>query len=100
MGVLHGGERKMRPACCCLACSLAAAAAELATSPTLIMVPVVVHFRRLDGVRCAMNKDKLARLQAQVRTGGKGSVRRKKKAVHKTTTTGECSPAPGRSRVS
>ena len=35
-----------------------------------------------------MNKDKLARLQAQVRTGGKGSVRRKKKAVHKTTTTG------------
>jgi len=64
------------------------------------MVPVVVHFRRLDGVRCAMNKDKLARLQAQVRTGGKGSVRRKKKAVHKTTTTGECSPAPGRSRAS
>ena len=47
-----------------------------------------------------MNKDKLARLQAQVRTGGKGSVRRKKKAVHKTTTTGECSTAPGRSRVS
>ncbi len=35
-----------------------------------------------------MNKDKLARLQAQVRTGGKGTVRRKKKAVHKTTTTG------------
>ena len=68
--------------------------------PTLTMVPVVVHFRRLDGVRCAMNKDKLARLQAQVRTGGKGSVRRKKKAVHKTTTTGECSTAPGRSRVS
>ena len=68
--------------------------------PTLIMVPVVVHFRRLDGVRRAMNKDKLARLQAQVRTGGKGSVRRKKKAVHKTTTTGECSPAPGRSRAS
>ena len=26
-------------------------------------------------------------LQASVRTGGKGSVRRKKKAVHKTTTT-------------
>merc|ERR1739847_23184 len=30
---------------------------------------------------------KLARLQASVRTGGKGSVRRKKKVVHKTTTT-------------
>merc|ERR1719182_1250412 len=29
----------------------------------------------------------LARLQASVRTGGKGTVRRKKKVVHKTTTT-------------
>jgi hypothetical protein len=42
-----------------------------------------------------MNKDKLARLQAQVRTGGKGSVRRKKKAVHKTTTTGALSRIAG-----
>ena len=31
-----------------------------------------------------MNPAKLAKLQAQVRTGGKGSVRRKKKAVHRT----------------
>jgi nascent polypeptide-associated complex subunit beta len=31
-----------------------------------------------------MNAEKLAKLAAQVRTGGKGSVRRKKKAVHKT----------------
>jgi hypothetical protein len=34
-----------------------------------------------------MNPEKLAKMAAQVRTGGKGSVRRKKKAVHKTTTT-------------
>eukprot|EP00741_Cyanophora_paradoxa_P020014 tig00021181_g19316.t1 len=37
-----------------------------------------------------MNPEKLAKLQAlaqSVRTGGKGTVRRKKKAVHKTTTT-------------
>lgn len=34
-----------------------------------------------------MNAAKLNRLAQQVRTGGKGSVRRKKKAVHKTTTT-------------
>ncbi len=34
-----------------------------------------------------MNTAKLNRLAEQVRTGGKGSVRRKKKAVHKTTTT-------------
>merc|ERR1711912_212797 len=35
----------------------------------------------------AMNPEELAKMAAQVRTGGKGSVRRKKKAIHKTTTT-------------
>eukprot|EP00306_Pavlova_sp_CCMP459_P010882 CAMPEP_0185182320 /NCGR_PEP_ID=MMETSP1140-20130426/1265_1 /TAXON_ID=298111 /ORGANISM="Pavlova sp., Strain CCMP459" /LENGTH=153 /DNA_ID=CAMNT_0027748263 /DNA_START=93 /DNA_END=554 /DNA_ORIENTATION=+ len=34
-----------------------------------------------------MNPEKLAKMAAAVRTGGKGSVRRKKKAIHKTTTT-------------
>ena len=34
-----------------------------------------------------MNPEKLAKMAEQVRTGGKGSVRRKKKAIHKTTTT-------------
>ena len=34
-----------------------------------------------------MNPEKLAKMAAQVRTGGKGSVRRKKKAQHKTTGT-------------
>ncbi|KAI3804123.1 hypothetical protein L1987_32294 [Smallanthus sonchifolius] len=34
-----------------------------------------------------MNVDKLMKMAGAVRTGGKGSVRRKKKAVHKTTTT-------------
>jgi len=34
-----------------------------------------------------MNAEKLKLLQAQVRTGGKGSVRRKKKVVHRTATT-------------
>jgi len=33
-----------------------------------------------------MNQEKLAKLQAQVRIGGKGSARRKKKVVHKTAT--------------
>uniref|UniRef100_A0A8C4ZRB6 Transcription factor BTF3 n=1 Tax=Gadus morhua TaxID=8049 RepID=A0A8C4ZRB6_GADMO len=31
-----------------------------------------------------MNQEKLAKLQAQVRIGGKGSARRKKKVVHRT----------------
>lgn len=34
-----------------------------------------------------VDPEKLAKLAASVRTGGKGSVRRKKKAVHKTATT-------------
>jgi len=34
--------------------------------------------------RMPVDQEKLAKLQASVRTGGKGSVRRKKKAVHKT----------------
>merc|ERR1712193_566684 len=34
-----------------------------------------------------MNVEKLKQLQAQVRIGGKGTVRRKKKVVHRTATT-------------
>jgi len=32
-------------------------------------------------------KEKLAKLQAQVRIGGKGTARRKKKVVHRSATT-------------
>ncbi|KAH7424094.1 hypothetical protein KP509_12G089700 [Ceratopteris richardii] len=34
-----------------------------------------------------MNREKLMKMASAVRTGGKGTVRRKKKTVHKTTTT-------------
>ncbi|CAA0829222.1 basic transcription factor 3 [Striga hermonthica] len=34
-----------------------------------------------------MNVEKLQKMAGSVRTGGKGTMRRKKKAVHKTTTT-------------
>ncbi|XP_054719074.1 transcription factor BTF3 homolog 4-like [Uloborus diversus] len=34
-----------------------------------------------------MNQEKLNKLQAQVRIGGKGTARRKKKVVHRTATT-------------
>ncbi|KAK4253796.1 hypothetical protein QN277_010426 [Acacia crassicarpa] len=34
-----------------------------------------------------MNREKLIKMAGSVRTGGKGTMRRKKKAVHKTTTT-------------
>nr|NP_001028175.1 basic transcription factor 3 [Ciona intestinalis]BAE06336.1 basic transcription factor 3 [Ciona intestinalis] len=34
-----------------------------------------------------MNKDKLSKLQDQVRIGGKGSARRKRKVVHRTAST-------------
>ncbi|EAY88231.1 hypothetical protein OsI_09683 [Oryza sativa Indica Group] len=39
------------------------------------------------GFHPSMNVDKLKKMAGAVRTGGKGSMRRKKKAVHKTTTT-------------
>ncbi|ELW72624.1 Ecotropic viral integration site 5 protein like protein, partial [Tupaia chinensis] len=36
--------------------------------------------------RTIMNQEKLSKLQAQVRIGGKGTARRKKKVVHRTAT--------------
>merc|ERR1712071_118022 len=39
------------------------------------------------GTGYIMNQEKLAKLQAQVRIGGKGTARRKKKVVHRTATT-------------
>merc|ERR1712156_9659 len=44
------------------------------------------HFRVLTH-RYNMNVEKLKQLQAQVRIGGKGTARRKKKVVHRTATT-------------
>ena len=40
----------------------------------------------------SMNAEKLKMLQAQVRTGGKGTVRRKKKVVHRTATSHQLGP--------
>ncbi|KAF5923170.1 hypothetical protein HPG69_012259 [Diceros bicornis minor] len=42
-----------------------------------------VHQKRFTN---SMNQEKLAKLQAQVRIGGKGTARRKKKVVHRTAT--------------
>jgi len=43
------------------------------------------HLHSLNTV--TMNQEKLQQLQAQVRIGGKGTARRKKKVVHRTATT-------------
>ncbi|KAD3336256.1 hypothetical protein E3N88_31775 [Mikania micrantha] len=48
----------------------------------LISLPASVH-----PIDAKMNVEKLMKMAGAVRTGGKGSMRRKKKAVHKTTTT-------------
>merc|ERR1712032_210029 len=48
------------------------------------------HFRQFQTLNKRfnfMNREKLIKMASAVRTGGKGSMRRKKKAVHKTTTT-------------
>uniref|UniRef100_A0A3P9P0V5 Transcription factor BTF3 n=1 Tax=Poecilia reticulata TaxID=8081 RepID=A0A3P9P0V5_POERE len=44
---------------------------------------VFTHFQMKESI---MNQEKLAKLQEQVRIGGKGSARRKKKVVHRTAT--------------
>merc|ERR1711915_560568 len=44
---------------------------------------VITHSQMKESI---MNQEKLAKLQAQVRIGGKGSARRKKKVMHKTAT--------------
>lgn len=46
-----------------------------------------------------MNPEKLRRMQEQVRTGGKGSVRRKRKAPIKTTVRRRRVPVPARARL-
>uniref|UniRef100_A0A5F8GSR2 Transcription factor BTF3 n=1 Tax=Monodelphis domestica TaxID=13616 RepID=A0A5F8GSR2_MONDO len=48
-------------------------ARDLKQSPSFLELP-------------SMNQEKLAKLQAQVRIGGKGTARRKKKVVHRTAT--------------
>ncbi|CAG5924721.1 unnamed protein product [Menidia menidia] len=48
------------------------------------VIRVFAHSQMKESI---MNQEKLAKLQAQVRIGGKGSARRKKKVVHRTATT-------------
>ena len=43
-------------------------------------------FLRMQGQQKGMNQAKLTRLQQNVRIGGKGTARRKRKTVHKTAT--------------
>ncbi|KAJ0808100.1 putative nascent polypeptide-associated complex NAC domain, NAC A/B domain superfamily [Helianthus annuus] len=52
-----------------------------------VCLDAMLSSRLLPSVRCFMNVEKLQKMAGAVRTGGKGSVRRKKKAVHKTTST-------------
>ncbi|KAA8534644.1 hypothetical protein F0562_032097 [Nyssa sinensis] len=58
------------------------------TGATALLVPFAstVQFSSTPEL-AEMNVEKLMKMAGAVRTGGKGSMRRKKKAVHKTTTT-------------
>uniref|UniRef100_A0A2K5F852 Transcription factor BTF3 n=1 Tax=Aotus nancymaae TaxID=37293 RepID=A0A2K5F852_AOTNA len=61
------------------------------TSPAPLVRPPHVCAPNLswstrDPLKTIMNQEKLAKLQAQVHTGGKGTARRKKKVVHRTAT--------------
>ena len=57
----------------------------LSFSPSLLLIHTVWWLTSCN----RMNAEKLARLAEQVRTGGPGSVRRKRKAVHKNVTVDE-----------
>ncbi|KAI3525974.1 hypothetical protein L1887_05113 [Cichorium endivia] len=51
------------------------------------VIEEIKHGNKNSSIDDKMNVEKLQKMAGAVRTGGKGSVRRKKKAVHKTTTT-------------
>ncbi|XP_024397053.1 basic transcription factor 3 [Physcomitrium patens] len=55
--------------------------------PSLQLLPLLLPSLASCDVSAIMNREKLMKMASAVRTGGKGSVRRKHKAVHKTTTT-------------
>ncbi|KAK2501392.1 hypothetical protein MC885_008317 [Smutsia gigantea] len=60
---------------------------SVSTEAAILLLPRAV----VGGTSCfrfinSMNQEKLAKLQAQVRIGGKGTARRKKKVVHRTAT--------------
>lgn len=56
---------------------------------SLLVLPVALSsvMTMREAAQVKMNKEKLAKLQEQVRIGGKGSARRKKKVVHRSSAT-------------
>uniref|UniRef100_A0A8V0Y729 Transcription factor BTF3 n=1 Tax=Gallus gallus TaxID=9031 RepID=A0A8V0Y729_CHICK len=84
-------QRRMRSAARCAslpaAISLpAACCARTRTPPAPIPALRHCYARPWKMKETIMNQEKLAKLQAQVRIGGKGTARRKKKVVHRTAT--------------
>merc|ERR1712168_506209 len=55
--------------------------------PSRAAQPVYSSWSAHTPLNANMNQDKLARMQQQVRIGGKGSVRRKKKVAHRSSAT-------------
>uniref|UniRef100_A0A0D3CWX9 Nascent polypeptide-associated complex subunit beta n=1 Tax=Brassica oleracea var. oleracea TaxID=109376 RepID=A0A0D3CWX9_BRAOL len=54
---------------------------------TYLLLRLIPYEGRTLKIENKMNREKLMKMANTVRTGGKGTVRRKKKAVHKTNTT-------------
>ncbi|XP_066843280.1 transcription factor BTF3 homolog 4 isoform X2 [Anser cygnoides] len=66
--------------------SAAAVLGPLFLFAVFVFFPVSVALCLPQMKETIMNQEKLAKLQAQVRIGGKGTARRKKKVVHRTAT--------------
>ncbi|XP_042731429.1 transcription factor BTF3 [Lagopus leucura] len=70
-----------------VAISLPAACCARTRAPPAPIPPLRQRYARSGKMKeTIMNQEKLAKLQAQVRIGGKGTARRKKKVVHRTAT--------------
>ncbi|CAN6802140.1 unnamed protein product [Brassica oleracea] len=63
------------------------ASISLSFALTYLLLRLIPYEGRTLKIENKMNREKLMKMANTVRTGGKGTVRRKKKAVHKTNTT-------------
>ncbi|XP_072716357.1 transcription factor BTF3 homolog 4-like isoform X2 [Ciconia boyciana] len=79
-------QRASFPAAISLHSACCARSRSCGRSPRLSLPLWHCCFRPKKMKETIMNQEKLAKLQAQVRIGGKGTARRKKKVVHRTAT--------------
>ncbi|XP_072272354.1 transcription factor BTF3 [Pyxicephalus adspersus] len=84
MVCVTSGPPSWLPSCSPRVCVPGVAASRRPFNPLCCLYTPACRLRKMK--ETIMNQEKLAKLQAQVRIGGKGTARRKKKVVHRTAT--------------